>query len=57
VRWHGRLELEARRLTVADAQLALAALAALGGEQRGQALALVRAFADRAPPLRPRRVR
>ena len=58
VRWHGRLELEAKRLTLPEAQLALAALPALGGEHQAHALGLLRAFADRAPPLRPlRRVR
>ena len=31
VRWHGRFELEARDVTLADAQLALAALGALRG--------------------------
>jgi hypothetical protein len=34
VRWHGRLELEAPTLTLAESQLALAALAALGEGQR-----------------------
>ena len=57
VRWHGRLELEARRLTLPEAQLALAALTALGGAQQDHALELLRALADRAPPLRPPPVR
>jgi hypothetical protein len=34
VRWHGRLELEAPTLTVAESQFALAALAALGEGKR-----------------------
>ena len=37
VRWHGRLCLEARRLSRADAALALAALGALGNGERGPA--------------------
>ena len=34
VRWHGRLELEAPTLTLAESQFALAALAMLGKGQR-----------------------
>jgi len=52
VRWHGRLELEARRLTLSEARFALAALAALGGEQQRHGRALLQAFAARAGPLR-----
>jgi hypothetical protein len=37
VRWHGRLELEVRLLTLAESQLALAALAALPGPAAGGA--------------------
>jgi hypothetical protein len=40
VRWHGRLELEAPTLTVAESQLALAALGALRGEDHDAAGAL-----------------
>ena len=44
VRWHGRLELERPGLTLAQAQLALAALTALPVE-RATALALLRPLA------------
>jgi hypothetical protein len=37
VRWHGRLELETPTLTVAESQLALAALGALRGGQHDAA--------------------
>src|SRR5262245_61110013 len=33
VRWHGRLELEAKRLSVAESQLALAALASVPSDE------------------------
>jgi hypothetical protein len=49
VRWHGRLELEARTSTLAESQLALAALVALGtGDQ--DALELLRRLLRRARP-------
>lgn len=35
VRWHGRLEVEAQLLTLTESQLALAALGALGGGDKG----------------------
>jgi len=44
IRWHGRLELQRAGLTLAQSQLALAALAALPTE-RGTALALLRPLA------------
>ena len=44
IRWHGRLLLERPGLTLAQAQLALAALAALPAE-RATAVALLRQFA------------
>jgi len=49
LRWHGRLELEAGVLTMAESQLALAALAALCGGQR-EALAILRRLVRRAKP-------
>jgi hypothetical protein len=49
LRWHGRLELEAGVLTLAEAQLALAALAALCGGQR-DAVAILRRLVRRAKP-------
>jgi hypothetical protein len=38
VRWHGRFELEAKGLELAESQLALAALAALPGDESGVAI-------------------
>jgi hypothetical protein len=54
VRWHGRLETEAVTLTLAESQLALAALASLcGGEVA--ALKILRSLVRRArPTLLPR---
>ena len=49
LRWHGRLELEAGVLTLAESQLALAALAALCGGQR-EAVAILRRLVRRAKP-------
>ena len=48
-RWHGRLELEAGVLTLAESQLALAALAALCGGQR-EAILILRRLVRRAKP-------
>lgn len=49
VRWHGRLEVEAATLTLAESQLALAALTALcAGEC--DAAAILRGLLDRARP-------
>jgi hypothetical protein len=49
LRWHGRLELEAGILTLAESQLALAALAALCGGQR-EAILILRRLVRRAKP-------
>jgi hypothetical protein len=49
LRWHGRPELEAGVLTLAESQLALAALAALCGGQR-DAVAILRRLVRRAKP-------
>jgi hypothetical protein len=49
LRWHGRLELEAGVLTLAESQLALAALAALCGGQR-EAVVILRRLVRRAKP-------
>lgn len=49
VRWHGRLETEARTLTLAESQLALAALASLCAGER-DAIAILRAVVRRAHP-------
>jgi hypothetical protein len=49
LRWHGRLELEAGVLTLAESQLALAALAALCGGQR-EAVTILRRLVRRAKP-------
>lgn len=49
LRWHGRLELEAGVLTLAESQLALAALAALCGGQR-EAVVILRRLLRRAKP-------
>lgn len=50
IRWHGRLELEASALTLADSQLALAALAALCSGDR-EVVVLLRKLLRRASPL------
>jgi hypothetical protein len=49
LRWHGRLELEAGVLTLAESQLALAALAARCGGQR-DAVVILRRLVRRAKP-------
>jgi hypothetical protein len=49
VRWHGRLEAEAPLLTMADAQLALAALAALCAGDR-EAVGVLRRLVRRVRP-------
>jgi hypothetical protein len=49
LRWHGRLELEAGVLTLAESQLALSALAALCGGQR-DAILILRRLVRRAKP-------
>jgi len=49
VRWHGRLETEATFLSLAESQLALAALASLCAGER-DAIALLRRLLRRARP-------
>jgi hypothetical protein len=49
LRWHGRLELEANTLTVAESQLALAALASLCNGER-EAIPLLRRLLRRVKP-------
>jgi hypothetical protein len=49
VRWHGRLETEATFLTMAESQLALAALASLCAGER-EALGVLRRLLRRARP-------
>lgn len=49
LRWHGRLELEAGVLTLAESQLALAALASLCAGDR-EAVAILRRLVRRACP-------
>ena len=49
IRWHGRLELEAGILTLAESQLALAALASLCGGER-DAVQILRRLVRRAKP-------
>lgn len=49
LRWHGRLELEAGILTLAESQLALAALASLCAGER-DAVAILRRLVRRAKP-------
>ena len=48
VRWHGRLELESSVLTLAESQLALAALANLGSN--GETVQILRRLVRRAQP-------
>lgn len=50
LRWHGRLELEAPMLTLAESQLALAALAALCAGDR-EAVTILRRLLRRASPV------
>jgi hypothetical protein len=54
LRWHGRLELEARTLTLAESQFALAALAALCGGNRDAIGVLRRLLRKVRPTLLPR---
>jgi hypothetical protein len=49
LRWHGRFELEARALTLAESQLALSALVALG-EGHTEALDVLRGLLRRVRP-------
>lgn len=48
VRWHGRLELESSTLALAESQLALAALANLGGDR--ESVEILRRLVRRAQP-------
>jgi hypothetical protein len=54
VRWHGRLELEAPTLTLAESQFALAALTALCGGNRDAIGVLRRLLRKVRPTLLPR---
>ena len=54
VRWHGRLELETPTLTIAESQLALAALGALRGGQQNAADMLRKLLRTVRPTLLPR---
>jgi hypothetical protein len=54
VRWHGRLEVEAQLLTLAESQLALAALGALRADP--SAIDIVRAVLRRARPTLGRQI-
>ena len=54
LRWHGRLELEAPTLTLAESQFALAALAALRGGNRDAIGVLRRLLLRVQPSLIPR---
>jgi hypothetical protein len=49
VRWHGRLEIEATVMTLAESQLALAALASLCAGER-EAIGLLRKLLQRVRP-------
>lgn len=55
VRWHGRLELEATTLSIAEAQLALASLASLCAGDRG-AVEILHRLLRRAQPTLTRRL-
>lgn len=50
VRWHGRLEVEASAMTLAESQLALAALASLAAGER-EAVPLLRSLLRRIHPI------
>jgi hypothetical protein len=54
VRWHGRLELEAQLLTLAESELALAALGALRADLT--AIEILRAVLRRARPTLGRQI-
>jgi hypothetical protein len=54
LRWHGRLELEASVMTLAESQLALAALASLC-VGKGEPLVILRELVQRVRPTVPRR--
>lgn len=54
VRWHGRLEVEAPMLTLAESQLALAALASLVAGERDAIVVLRRLLRRVRPQIVPR---
>jgi len=54
IRWHGRLELESRALTLTESQLALAALADLCAGSRESVEILKRLLRRARPTLLPR---
>jgi hypothetical protein len=56
IRWHGRLELEAAAMTLAESQLALAALASLAAGER-DAVEILRRLVRRVRPTLTSRVR
>ncbi len=56
LRWHGRLELEASLMTLAESQLALAALASLCAGER-EAVELLRKLLHRVRPTLLARIR
>jgi hypothetical protein len=55
VRWHGRLELESQLLTLAESELALAALGALSAGDKG-AIEILRRLLRRARPTLGRQI-
>jgi hypothetical protein len=55
IRWHGRFELEATTLTIADSHLALSALASLCSGDR-EAVDLLRRLLRRVRPTLTRRI-
>ena len=57
IRWHGRLETEARTLTLAESQLALAALASLCAGERDAVDILRRLLVRMRPTLMQRHAR
>jgi len=56
IRWHGRLELEAKVMTLEESQLALAALASLCAGDR-EAIEILRRLMGRVSPTLVRRIR
>ena len=55
IRWHGRLEIEAKMMTIGESQLALAALASLCAGER-EAVELLRRLVRRVQPTLVRRI-
>jgi hypothetical protein len=56
IRWHGRLELETATLTLAESELALAALGALRAGDSEAAAVLKRLLRKTRPTLMPRAI-